>query len=55
MHITELRITNLQGIEQRNILFLKQTGMLVGPNGCGKSTVLAAIGLLLFGDKLKRL
>lgn len=55
MHITELRITNLQGIEQRNILFDGPTGHLTGPNGCGKSTVLKAIRLLLIGDKRIRM
>jgi recombinational DNA repair ATPase RecF len=55
MHLTELRITNFQGIEQRNILFQPPTGFLVGPNGCGKSTVLEAIRLLLIGDKRQRL
>lgn len=55
MHITELRIMNFQGIEQRNILFDGPTGHLTGPNGCGKSTVLEAIRLLLIGDKRQRL
>ncbi len=55
MHITELHIKNFQGIEQRNILFDGRTGYLTGPNGCGKSTVLDAIRLLLIGDKRIRM
>jgi len=55
MHITELHIMNLQGIEKHDILFNGRTGFLTGPNGCGKSTVLDAIRLLLIGDKRIRM
>jgi len=55
MHITELHITNLKGIEKRDILFPESVGLLTGPNGCGKSTVLDAIRLLLIGDKRVRM
>lgn len=46
MHIVQLRIRNFRCIKQADIL-PSQHNVLLGPNNCGKTTVLEALNLLL--------
>lgn len=53
MHITRLRISGFRGILEADIRLAKQS-VLVGPNGCGKSTLIDAISLALGRTKMVR-
>lgn len=53
MYIARLRISGFRGIQEADIR-LAQQSVLVGPNGCGKSTVIDAISLALGRTKLVR-
>lgn len=53
MHIARLRISGFRGIQEADIRLAKQS-VLVGPNGCGKSTVIDAISLALGRTKMVR-
>jgi len=47
--IKSIEIEGLRGIKRAKIEGLAPLTMIVGPNGCGKSTVLEAVGLLCAG------
>src|SRR5580704_18693644 len=47
--ITSLDIQNLRGIRQGKLDGLRPLTILLGPNGCGKSTVLEAAGVACAG------
>jgi len=51
MHITRLRISGFRGIREADVR-LDQQSVMVGPNGCGKSTLIDAISLTLGRAKL---
>ena len=53
MHIARLRISGFRGIQEADIRLAEQS-VLVGPNGCGKSTVIDAISLALGRTKMVR-
>jgi predicted ATP-dependent endonuclease of OLD family len=53
MRIAELRIVNFRGVREGTIRFKKHP-ILVGPNNCGKTTVVEALALLLGRDRLVR-
>ncbi|MGA3143465.1 MAG: AAA family ATPase [Verrucomicrobiota bacterium] len=53
MHITRLRISGFRGIQEADIRLAEQS-VLVGPNGCGKSTLIDAISLALGRMKMVR-
>lgn len=53
MYIARLRIFGFRGIQQADI-WLIQHSVLVGPNGCGKSTVIDAISLVLGRTRMVR-
>lgn len=53
MHIARLRIAGFRGIQEADIL-LAEKSVLVGPNGCGKSSVIDAISLTLGRTKMVR-
>jgi predicted ATPase len=53
MHIARLRISGFRGIQEADIRLAKQS-VLVGPNGCGKSTLIDAISLALGRTKMVR-
>lgn len=54
MHIARLRITGFRGIQEADFR-LAQQSVLVGPNGCGKSSVIDAITLTLGRTRMVRL
>ena len=43
--IRDLKIESLRGIKQADFVDFNQLNIFIGPNGCGKSTVLDAIKL----------
>ncbi len=53
MYIARLRIFGFRGIREADLRFGRQT-VLVGPNGCGKSTVVDALSLVLGRPKMVR-
>lgn len=53
MRIAQLQIVNFRGIREGKIRF-KKYPILVGPNNCGKTTVVEALALLLGRDRLVR-
>ena len=44
MHIASLSLTNLGPFDEIEFEFDRHTNVLVGPNNCGKSTTLFALG-----------
>jgi energy-coupling factor transporter ATP-binding protein EcfA2 len=52
--LTSLEIAGLRGIQKGVIKGLRQLTVFVGPNGCGKSTVLEAAGVACAGLKAER-
>ena len=53
MHIARLRISGFRGIQEADVRLVEQS-VLVGPNGCGKSTLIDAISLTLGRTKMVR-
>lgn len=53
MQITDLRIKNFRGIRNGHIRFGQHT-VFVGPNNCGKTTVIEALALLFGRDRMVR-
>lgn len=53
MHIARLRISGFRGVREADIRLARQSA-LVGPNGCGKSTLIDAISLALGRTKMVR-
>jgi putative ATP-dependent endonuclease of the OLD family len=53
MHIARLRISGFRGIQEADI-WLAEQSVLVGPNGCGKSTLIDAISLALGRTRMVR-
>lgn len=53
MNIARLRISGFRGIQESDIRLAEQS-VLVGPNGCGKSTLIDAISLALGRTKMVR-
>lgn len=53
MHIARLRISGFRGIQEADIRLPVQA-VLVGPNGCGKSTLIDAISLALGRTRMVR-
>jgi predicted ATPase len=53
MHIARLRISGFRGVQEADVWLLEQS-VLVGPNGCGKSTLIDAISLTLGRTKMVR-
>jgi energy-coupling factor transporter ATP-binding protein EcfA2 len=48
--LTELQIDGLRGIERAHIKGLRSLTVFIGPNGCGKTTVLEACGAICAGE-----
>jgi predicted ATPase len=53
MHIARLRTSGFRGIQEADVRLVEQS-VLVGPNGCGKSTLIDAISLALGRTKMVR-
>ena len=53
MHIARLRIAGFRGVQAAEI-WLAEQSVLVGPNGCGKSTLIDAISLALGRTRMVR-
>lgn len=53
MHITRLRIEGFRGVRKADIRLAEQS-VLVGPNGCGKTTLIDAISLALGRTRMVR-
>jgi putative ATP-dependent endonuclease of the OLD family len=53
MKIADLKICNFRGVQSAHLKFADHT-VLIGPNNCGKSTVIEALALLLGRDRLVR-
>jgi putative ATP-dependent endonuclease of the OLD family len=53
MHIVDLRIENFRGIRTGRIRFGPHT-VFVGPNNCGKTTIIEALALLFGRDRMVR-
>jgi len=53
MHVVHLEIHGFRGVTTLRIRFDKQT-VVIGPNGCGKTTVVDALALALGRDRLVR-
>ena len=53
MHIVRLKISGFRGIRSANIALDRNT-ILVGPNNCGKTTIIEALALLFGRDRLVR-
>lgn len=51
LKIIELQLSNIRCFDNHTINFTQGNNILVGQNGAGKSTILTAIGLALFGAK----
>lgn len=54
MRILRLRIYGFRGIREATIHFSPGQTVLVGPNSCGKSTIIEALALLFGRDRLVR-
>ncbi|GAB1488485.1 hypothetical protein MASR2M8_09300 [Opitutaceae bacterium] len=54
MHIARLRISEFRGVQQADVR-LTPSSVLVGPNGCGKSTLIDALSLALGRTKMVRM
>ncbi|WP_031479860.1 AAA family ATPase [Maridesulfovibrio frigidus] len=52
MYVEKLSLKNFRGIRDLDIEFDKRLNVLVGDNGCGKSTILVAIVRGLIGSRL---
>jgi len=53
MQIADLRIENFRGIKTGNVRFGQHT-VFVGPNNCGKTTIIEALALLFGRDRMVR-
>lgn len=53
MNIVRLRITGFRGLQSADLRFGQQA-VLIGPNGCGKSSVVDALSLVLGRTKMVR-
>lgn len=53
MEIASLKIDNFRGVREGTVRFTSHT-VLVGPNNCGKTTVIEALALLLGRDRMVR-
>jgi energy-coupling factor transporter ATP-binding protein EcfA2 len=53
MQIAELRIENFRGVQSGHVRF-DQHSVLVGPNNCGKTTIIEALALLFGRDRMVR-
>jgi putative ATP-dependent endonuclease of the OLD family len=53
MKIADLKICNFRGVQSTHLKFADHT-VLIGPNNCGKSTIIEALALLLGRDRLVR-
>ncbi|HEX8472167.1 MAG TPA: AAA family ATPase, partial [Brevundimonas sp.] len=53
MKIAALTIENFRGIRQARVRFGTHT-VFVGPNNCGKTTIIEALALLLGRDRMVR-
>src|SRR3982074_1859902 len=53
MQIAALKICNFRGIQSANLRFAEHT-VLIGPNNCGKSTIIEALTFLFGRDRLIR-
>jgi len=53
MHIARLRIAGFRGVKEADI-WLTEESVLIGPNGCGKSTMIDAITLALGRARMVR-
>ncbi|MGC8476942.1 MAG: ATP-dependent nuclease [Acetobacteraceae bacterium] len=53
MQIADLRIENFRGIRSGHVRF-DQHSVLVGPNNCGKTTIIEALALLFGRDRMVR-
>lgn len=53
MRVAKLEIENFRGIRQGEVRFSSHT-VLVGPNNCGKTTVIEALALLFGRDRMIR-
>ena len=53
MEIASLEIQNFRGVQNGTIRFWPHT-VLVGPNNCGKTTVIEALALLFGRDRMIR-
>jgi len=53
MRIASLRINNFRGIKSADLRFASHV-VLVGPNNCGKTTIIEALALLFGRDRLVR-
>jgi predicted ATPase len=53
MRLAQLRIKNFRGIQEGTVQFNAHT-VLVGPNNCGKTTVIEALALLFGRDRMVR-
>lgn len=53
MQIVDLRIENFRGVRSGSVRF-DQHSVLVGPNNCGKTTIIEALALLFGRDRMVR-
>jgi putative ATP-dependent endonuclease of OLD family len=53
MNVAELTVTNFRGIQSGQVRFAPHT-VFVGPNNCGKTTLIEALALLFGRDRLIR-
>ncbi len=53
MHIVRLKISGFRGVQSADIV-LGRHSVLVGPNNCGKTTIIEAMALLFGRDRLVR-
>jgi hypothetical protein len=53
MHVAALRIKNFRGIQSAHVRFAPHT-VFIGPNNCGKTTIIESLALLFGRDRLIR-